>query len=85
MGRNDKLRFFNISQGSMSECLDYIILARDLEYITQEEYDDLSSCATSACKMLNRYIDAVVANSEEAHIPTTPSQLPSNTLSTSLK
>lgn len=32
-GTKDKLRFFNISQGSIEECRYYLILSRDLNYI----------------------------------------------------
>lgn len=31
-GRADKVRFYNIAQGSLEECRYYLILARDLEY-----------------------------------------------------
>jgi len=31
-GHADKLRYFNIAQGSIEECRYYLILARDLEY-----------------------------------------------------
>lgn len=31
-GLRDKLRFYNIAQGSLEECLYYLILIRDLEY-----------------------------------------------------
>jgi four helix bundle protein len=31
-GRQDKVRFMNIAQGSLEECRYYLILARDLEY-----------------------------------------------------
>ena len=31
-GKSDKLRFFNIAQGSLEECRYYLILVRDLEY-----------------------------------------------------
>lgn len=31
-GRADKLRYFNISQGSLEECRYYLILTRDLRY-----------------------------------------------------
>ena len=37
IGRDDKLRFFNYSQGSLEECRCYIILANDLDYITTDE------------------------------------------------
>src|SRR5882757_3443946 len=31
-GRADKVRFFNIAQGSLEECRYYLILAKDLNY-----------------------------------------------------
>jgi four helix bundle protein len=31
-GRADKVRFYNIAQGSLEECRYYLILARDLKY-----------------------------------------------------
>jgi len=37
----DKLRFFNISQGSLEECRYYLILARDLEYCDVQESNHL--------------------------------------------
>ena len=37
LSKADKLRFMNISQGSLEECRDYIILSRDLEYIGQDD------------------------------------------------
>ena len=35
-GRQDKVRFLNIAQGSLEECRYYLILARDLEYVENE-------------------------------------------------
>jgi len=32
LGKNDKLRFYNIAQGSLEECRYYLILANDLGY-----------------------------------------------------
>ena len=32
LGKADKLRFYNIAQGSLSECRYFLILARDLDY-----------------------------------------------------
>ena len=34
-GVNDKLRFLNIAQGSLEECRYYIILSKDLDYISE--------------------------------------------------
>lgn len=34
-GRNDKVRFLNVSEGSLEECKYYFIFAKDLEYIKE--------------------------------------------------
>ena len=33
LSKADKLRFFNIAQGSLEECRDYHVLSRDLQFI----------------------------------------------------
>jgi len=51
-GKNDKARFFNISEGSLEECKYYLILALDLEYI----YNDcLLNSAEEVSKLLSAY------------------------------
>ena len=39
--KKDKLRFYNIAQGSLEECRYYIILANDLGYGYSNEMDEL--------------------------------------------
>ena len=56
IGKADKLRFFNIAQGSLEECRYYLILARDLGY---GAVDDLQSQSVSIGKMLNSYMSAI--------------------------
>jgi four helix bundle protein len=55
-GVPDKLRFYNISQGSLEECRYYLILARDLDYCKTAEIlyaiDEIS-------RMLDAYISAI--------------------------
>ena len=43
ISRADKLRFYNIAQGSLEECRYYIILSKDLGYINVEGYELLST------------------------------------------
>lgn len=62
ISRNDKLRFLNISQGSLEECRCYILLSKDLNYITEEEYNDLEYKIESASYFLNGYIKGIVNN-----------------------
>ena len=38
-GKKDKVRFMNISQGSLEECRYYIILSQDLGYVKNSELD----------------------------------------------
>lgn len=51
-GKLDKLRFFNISQGSLEECQYYLILSRDLGY---GETNILMSLLNEVSKMLENY------------------------------
>ena len=60
MGKADKLRFMNISQGSLEECRCYVILSRDLGYIDNEVYNILYSKIDEASKLLNGYCKAML-------------------------
>ena len=62
LGKNDKLKFYNISQGSIEECRDYIILARDLEYITPEMFNNLYQAIEDASKFLLLCCDGILRN-----------------------
>lgn len=60
LSKADKLRFFNISQGSLEECRDYNILSRDLGYLYQNEFESLHCSIEEASKFLNSYCRAIV-------------------------
>lgn len=62
LSRADKLRFFNISQGSLEECKNYIILSRDLGYITENQYEELRIMIEESSKLLNAYSLSVNEN-----------------------
>ena len=62
LSKTDKLRFMNISQGSQEECRDYIILSRDLGYISQEEFQLLHILLEESSKMLNLYCKGIINN-----------------------
>ena len=51
-GKADKLRFYNIAQGSLEECRYYLILSQDLSY---GEVKQLKSDAEEISKMFNGY------------------------------
>lgn len=56
----DKIRFYNIAQGSLSECQYYLILTKDLEYGNNKNLCELTN---EIGKLLNAYISAIKANS----------------------
>ena len=62
LSKADKLRFFNISQGSLEECRDYIILSRDLDYISQIEFEERHTGLVTTGKFLTSYCEAFVNN-----------------------
>ena len=59
-GTADKLRFFNISQGSLSETEYYLLLAQDLNYNKTELLMDQAS---EVGKLLESYMKAISKNS----------------------
>ena len=62
LSKADKLRFLNISQGSLEECRDYIILSRDLSYANQEQFMLLCEKIEIARKLLNGYCKGIIDN-----------------------
>jgi four helix bundle protein len=58
-GKLDKMRFFNISQGSLEECRYFIILSRDLNYITSIKHDEMNLKIQEVSKLLNAYYRAI--------------------------
>lgn len=52
----DKLRFYNISQGSLEETRNFIILSKDLGYITLQDKEQLGIQAAEISRLLNAYI-----------------------------
>lgn len=54
-GKAEKLRFFNISQGSLEECRYFIILSKDLSYIDEMEYNLLTQEIEESSRILNSY------------------------------
>lgn len=59
MGKDDKLRFYNYSQGSLEECRCYIYLSMDFSYISAEEAQQMIVEIEETNKILNSYINAI--------------------------
>lgn len=62
LSRKAKLNFFNISQGSLEECRNYIILSKDLGYLDENKTLSLLELIEVASKFLNAYCKAVADN-----------------------
>lgn len=63
LSKADKLRFLNISQGSLEECRYYIILSKDLHYISEEDATLLNFKIEGTSWYLNAYINGIINNS----------------------
>ncbi|MBP5338125.1 MAG: four helix bundle protein [Prevotella sp.] len=62
LSKADKLRFFNISQGSLEECRNYILLSRDLKFINDEGIQLLYQQIEQASWFLNKYCQGIINN-----------------------
>ena len=62
LSRADKLRFFNIAQGSLEECRYYIILSYDIEYIDKATHDNLEYLLNRTSWKVNGYAEAISKN-----------------------
>lgn len=59
LSKADKLRFMNIAQGSLEECRCYILLSKDLGYISEEEYNSMIYNVEGTSFYLNAYCKAI--------------------------
>ena len=62
ISKADKLRFFNIAQGSLEECRYYCLLSKDLGYIDMNTFNMLNDAVYQASSYLNGYIKGVINN-----------------------
>lgn len=61
-GKADKARFMNISEGSLDELTYYFILSKDLNYISQNQYEELNIKCNEVSKLLFAYAAAIRSN-----------------------
>lgn len=62
LSKPDKLRFFNIAEASLEECRDYIILSKDLHYISPEQFEQLFDSIEETSKLLIAYCKGIINN-----------------------
>ena len=55
IGRKEKLRFYNISQGSLEETRNFVILSKDLGYISEDDKEKILEQAAEVARLLNAY------------------------------
>jgi len=67
----DKLRFYNISQGSLEETRNFIILSKDLGYITLQDKEQLGilSVNSDPNAPINTIADYVINGTVEEVVP----------------
>ena len=64
-GERELARFMSIAAGSASEVEYQLLLAYDLNYIQDETYRELNQQVNEAKKMLNSFIQKLIANSQQ--------------------
>ena len=62
ISKSDKLRFLNISEGSVAECMNYIVLTKDLNYIDDCQYEQLCRSINSVGRLLTAYSKGIINN-----------------------
>ncbi len=62
LSTKDKLHFLNIAQGSLEECRYYILLTKDLGYISTESYEYMDKAIGEVSKLLNAYCKGMREN-----------------------
>lgn len=55
-GKQDKRRFLNIAQASLEECRYYLILAKDLDYASDQGF---AAALEEVSKMLDAYVNVI--------------------------
>ncbi len=55
----DKVYFYTVACGSVSETLNHTLLARDLGYITKEKYEEIEELRIETHKLCNGLISSI--------------------------
>ena len=62
LSKADKLRMLNIAQGSLEECRCYIMLSKDLGYVSEETYNTMVYSIEGTTFYLNAYCKGIIDN-----------------------
>ena len=58
----NKLNFLNISEGSLEEVKYYLILSKDLEFISEKEFVNLENLTEEVGRLITGYSNAISRN-----------------------
>lgn len=58
----NKLNFLNISEGSLEEVKYYLILSKDLEFISEKEFANLENLTEEVGRLITGYSSAISRN-----------------------
>ena len=58
-GRNEKRLFYRISLGSLTELQNQLLIARDLGYLSKEDFDNLAEMTVGVSKLINGLIKSI--------------------------
>jgi len=67
LSKADKLRFYNIAQGSLEECRCYIYLSKDLGYVDDAMFREMLVLLSDTSRLLNAYCRGVINNGYAAN------------------
>lgn len=56
-GYREKIQFYYISSGSLTELKNQMLIARDVKYLSEESFSDVMQQVNSAHKLLNLFIN----------------------------
>ena len=59
--KKEKLQFYYVSKGSLTELQNQLLVARDIEYLTKKEFDSIAQQTIVVHKLLNGLIKSAIA------------------------
>jgi four helix bundle protein len=71
-GIRDKIRFYNISEASLEELKYYLLLSKDLTYISSDSHAELMAQADSVGRLLNGLITSTERRKKQPTALPTP-------------
>ena len=72
--KKEFLRYLYISRGSLEELRYFLLLAKDLSYITKRKYNDFENKLTEISYLLNQLIKSLTSTTSKPFIPSTTSK-----------